>query len=155
MKNISPFEIKSKEFKKSLMGLDPNEVRSYLKIISVEWQNFSTKLNELEEELINSKNEIQELKKSEKTLIKTLKRAEETGDKIISEAHKKSDNILSKGEEELDSLKDKFNKLKDLKNNLISDFKKVIIDVESQIDNLSNDSNFNMEEISFDNESDV
>ena len=24
MKNISPFEIKSKEFKKSLMGLDPN-----------------------------------------------------------------------------------------------------------------------------------
>ena len=122
MKNISPFEIKSKEFKKSLMGLDPNEVRSYLKIISVEWQNLSTKLNELEEELINSKNEIQELKKSEKTLIKTLKRAEETGDKIISEAHKKSDNILSKGEEELDSLKDKFNKLKDLKNNLISNF---------------------------------
>ena len=57
--------------------------------------------------------------------------------------------------EALDSLKDKFNKLKDLKNNLISDFKKVIIDVESQIDNLSNDSNFNMEEISFDNESDV
>ena len=50
MKNISPFEIKSKEFKKSLMGLDPNEVRSYLKIISVEWQNLSTKLNELEEE---------------------------------------------------------------------------------------------------------
>ena len=51
------------------MGLDPNEVRSYLKIISVEWQNLSTKLNELEEELINSKNEIQELKKSEKTSV--------------------------------------------------------------------------------------
>ena len=34
---------------------------------------------------------------------------------------------------------------------LVSDFKKVIGDVESQIDDLSNDSNFNMDEISFDN----
>ena len=83
MKNISPFEIKSKEFKKSLMGLDANDVRSYLNLLSVEWQNLTTKLNELEEELLNSKNEIQELRKAEKTVIKTLKRAEETGDEII------------------------------------------------------------------------
>ncbi len=66
MKKITPFEIKSKEFKKSLMGLDANDVRSYLTLLSAEWQNLTAKLNELEEELINSKNEIQELRKARK-----------------------------------------------------------------------------------------
>ena len=101
MKNISPYEIKKKKFKKSFMGLDSNEVQSYLNILSKEWEFIVNKVDQLEKELNKSQNEAKELKEIESTLLKTLKRAEETGSEIVENANKDSNEIIDNAKKNL------------------------------------------------------
>ena len=86
--NITPLEIRQKDFEKKLRGYDKDEVNAFLQSLSNEWERILDENKETKIRLDQAEKEVQKLREVENSLFKTLKTAEDTGANLIDQANK-------------------------------------------------------------------
>lgn len=102
--NITPLEIRQKEFEKGFRGYDKDEVAAFLNSLSVEWERLNDKSKELHYKLESAENEVKKLREVENSLFKTLKTAEDTGANMIDQATKTAELHMRETEMKADAL---------------------------------------------------
>lgn len=144
--NISPLEIRKREFKKSLRGYDSEEVMAFLEIVSVELENCVRENAMQKEKMASLEVQIKKYYDMESTLRETLLSAqrarEETIDTakkhaevIIREAEVKAAAIIEEGRREINRLRSTFIELKIQKENYLTKIRSMIA---SQLEMLKN-----------------
>ncbi len=102
--NITPLEIRQKEFEKGFRGYDKDEVAAFLNSMSIEWERLNDKSKELQYKLDSAENEVKKLREVENSLFKTLKTAEDTGANMIDQATKTAELHMRETEMKADAL---------------------------------------------------
>lgn len=85
---ITPIEIRKKTFEKAFRGYEKEEVDSFLKTMSQEWEKVLEENKELKRSLSMSEKEVKRLREVENSLFTALKTAENTGANVIEQANK-------------------------------------------------------------------
>ncbi len=156
--NLSPLDIKKKQFSTAFRGFDVKEVETFLEMITLEMEGLIVKKNSLKEALEKKDREIGEIKEREASMRKTLEglqqlleeerqRAEEKGRQIIREAELKAAEILQQAREEEAALKNGIDQLKRIRReflakvgSLVDSYKKIldqdqkVVDEELRVD---------------------
>lgn len=101
---ITPIEIKQQKFEKSFRGFDPSEVRSFLNVMSNEWEHLVAKNRELEQKVESLEDKIEHYERVEASLHETLEAAKETADTKLEGARKEAEHTVEKAEMEADSI---------------------------------------------------
>ncbi len=102
--NITPLEIRQKEFEKGFRGYDKDEVSAFLNSLSIEWERLYDQNKELKYKLEASENEVKKLREVENSLFKTLKTAEDTGANMVEQATKTAELHMKETEMRADGL---------------------------------------------------
>lgn len=102
--NITPLEIRQKEFEKAFRGYDKDEVSAFLSSMSQEWERVMDMQKELKIKLESAEKEVDKLRQVENSLYKTLKTAEDTGANVISQANKSAELHLKESQIKADTL---------------------------------------------------
>lgn len=102
--NITPLEIRQKEFEKGFRGYDKDEVSAFLNSLSIEWERLYDQNKELTYKLESSENEVKKLREVEDSLFKTLKTAEDTGANMVEQATKTASLHMKETEMRADGL---------------------------------------------------
>jgi len=102
--NITPLEIRQKEFEKAFRGYDKDEVTAFLSSMSQEWERAMDAQKELKYKLETAEKEVDKLRQVESSLYKTLKTAEDTGANVINQANKSAELHLKETQMKADSL---------------------------------------------------
>ncbi len=102
--NITPLEIRQKEFEKGFRGYDKDEVKAFLNSLSIEWERMNDQCKELKYKLEAAENEVKKLREVENSLFKTLKTAEDTGANMIEQATKTAELHMKETEMKADAL---------------------------------------------------
>lgn len=102
--NITPLEIRQKEFDQKFRGYDKEEVNAYLLSLSKEWERLQDEAKELRIKLEASEREVQKLREVESSLFKTLKTAEDTGANMIEQATRSAELHLKETQMKADSI---------------------------------------------------
>jgi len=121
--NISPLDIRKHEFKKSIRGFDPDEVVTFLDMVSIEFENLIRENSLMKEKIAGLDSQLKKYRDIESTLQGTLLSAQKAGDEtlkiskkqadvIIREAEVKAASIVEKGRNELSGLLSTFTELK-------------------------------------------
>ena len=90
MQQITPIEIRQKNFEKSFRGYKPDEVSAFLHALSSVWEELIARLDAVESTLEDSKKEVIRLQGVENALLKTIKDAEITAYSLIEQAKKEA-----------------------------------------------------------------
>src|SRR2546425_13332513 len=85
---ITPIDISGHRFAKRMRGLDPEEVRSFLNLVSGEFERLVIENNALKEELAQIKAGLSDYKERERLLKETLLTAQKLAQDIKEEARK-------------------------------------------------------------------
>ncbi len=112
MTTFTPREIKNRKFKQSLMGVDAEEVKSFLKIVATEFDKILTQNAQLEKRITEQtvKSTLTTRKEAEKNAEKnrqTLEDADKTAGEVIARAKEEADEIRQKTEREATELRRK------------------------------------------------
>lgn len=102
--NITPLEIRQKEFEKNFRGFDKDEVKAFLNSLSIEWEKLNDENKELKYRLESAQEEVKKLREVENSLFKTLKTAEDTGANMIEQATKTAELHMRETEMKADAL---------------------------------------------------
>jgi len=102
--NITPLEIRQKEFEKAFRGYDKDEVAAFLSSMSQEWERAMDTQKELKIKLEAAEKEVEKLRQVENSLYKTLKTAEDTGANVINQANKTAELHLKETQIKADTL---------------------------------------------------
>ncbi len=102
--NITPLEIRQKEFEKNFRGFDKDEVKAFLNSLSIEWEKLNDMNKELKYKLESTQEEVRKLREVENSLFKTLKTAEDTGANMIEQATKTAELHMRETEMKADGL---------------------------------------------------
>ncbi len=102
--NITPLEIRQKEFEKGFRGYDKEDVKAFMNTLSMEWERLNEQCKELKYKLEASEKEVQKLREVENSLFKTLKTAEDTGANMIEQATKTAELHMRETEMKADAL---------------------------------------------------
>jgi len=102
--NITPLEIRQKDFEKAFRGYNKDEVTAFLNSLSIEWERLNDQSKELQYKLEASEKEVQKLREVENSLFKTLKTAEDTGANMIEQATKTAELHMKETEMKADAL---------------------------------------------------
>jgi cell division initiation protein len=95
---ITPIDINSHRFAKRMRGLDPEEVRSFLNLVSGEFEKLVIENNALKEELSQIKAGIADYKERERILKDTLVTAQKLAEDMKEEARKEGQLIIKEAE---------------------------------------------------------
>lgn len=108
MTTFTPREIKNRKFKQSLMGVDADEVKNFLKIVAAELDKILTQNAQLEKRLTEQtvRSTLGTKKEAEKQR-QTLEDADRAAAEIVSRAKGEADEILQKAEHEAADLRRK------------------------------------------------
>lgn len=96
----TPLEIKKQEFDKSLRGYDPEEVHSFLSMLSDEWEDLIVQNKDLKKETERLLKELKHYKNVEEALQETLHTARMSAENKVADADKEADLIRTKAEKE-------------------------------------------------------
>jgi len=142
--NLSPLDIKKKQFSTAFRGFDVKEVETFLEMITLEMEGLIIKKNSMKEALEKKDREIGEIKEREGSMRKTLeglqqlleeerKRAEEKGQQIVRESELKAAEILQGARAEEAALKNRIDQLKRMRReflakvgSLVDSYKKIL-----------------------------
>jgi len=142
--NLTPLDIKKKQFSTAFRGFDVKEVETFLDMLTLEMEGLIVKQNGLKEALEKKDREIEEIKERESSMRKTLegvqklleeerKRSEEEGRRIIREAELKAAEILQEAREEEAALKNGIDHLQRMRReflakvgSLVDSYKKIL-----------------------------
>ncbi|SDJ91246.1 cell division initiation protein [Catalinimonas alkaloidigena] len=102
--NITPLEIRQKQFERVFRGYSKEEVDAYLASLSQAWEKMLDEQRELRLKTETLQQEVHKLREIENSLFKTLKTAEDTSHNIIDQAQKKSDLQLREAQLKVDAL---------------------------------------------------
>lgn len=91
---ITPVDVAHKTFKKSIYGLEPKEVTSYLQAIADQLETLFKERNELRDKLREKELQLAEYKERDELLKNTLTTASQMSDKIREDAEKRADLII-------------------------------------------------------------
>lgn len=132
--NITPLEIRQKEFEKGFRGYDKEDVKAFMNSLSLEWERLNEQCKELKYKLEASEKEVQKLREVENSLFKTLKTAEDTGANMIEQATKTAELHMRETEMKADAL---MSEAKHRAKNIIEDAeskaREIIDDMEDEI----------------------
>ena len=132
--NITPLEIRQKEFEKGFRGYDKEDVKAFMNSLSIEWERLNEQCKELKYKLEASEKEVQKLREVENSLFKTLKTAEDTGANMIEQATKTAKLHMKETEMRADAL---MSEAKNRAKNIIEDAenksRQIIDDMEDEI----------------------
>jgi cell division initiation protein len=112
---MTAMEIEQQEFSRKVRGLDPQEVRLYLRSVAEEVQRLNLENGELREELGHLRRQLEELRAREQTLQQTLvtaqklsddlkTKAREEGELTVQQARFQADRILKEAQDRLGQL---------------------------------------------------
>ena len=106
MTTFTPREIKNRKFKQSLMGVDADEVKGFLKIVAAEFDRILTQNAQLEKRLTEQtvRSTLGTKKEAEKHR-QTLEEADKAAGEIIARAKEEADEIRRDAEREVAELK--------------------------------------------------
>lgn len=112
MTTFTPREIKNRKFKQSLMGVDAEEVKSFLKIVATEFDKILTQNAQLEKRLTEQtvRSTLSTKKEAEKNAEKnrqSLEDADKIAGEVIARAKEAADEIRQKAEREAGELRRK------------------------------------------------
>ena len=121
--NISPLDIRKHEFRKTLRGFDPDEVLTFLDMMSIEFENIIRENAMLNEKVSNYHEQLKKYHDIESTLQETLlsaqrareetiKTAKKQAEVIIREAEVKAASIIEEGRKKLSNLNSIFTEIK-------------------------------------------
>jgi cell division initiation protein len=85
---ITPIEIRKKSFEKAFRGYEKEEVDTFLKSLSQEWEKLNEHAKDLKRNLEVSEKELKRLRDVEVSLINALKSSESAGVQVIEQANK-------------------------------------------------------------------
>lgn len=119
---LTPIEIRKATFKTKFKGYDPEEVLTYLEMVSNEFEKLLQENERLKEKLMVMEKKLAEYESLEENLRKALLLAQQTNDQIIANAQEKAQNIIKeaqvKGEKMIAEIALKRSKLEDEINKL-------------------------------------
>ena len=119
---ITPINIKTQEFTKSLRGYDADEVNAFLEEIAVEVEQLMNDNETLQDEISELKKSIDKYKKIEKDLQTTLLNAQDSSTRSLETAKKQTSMMLKKSELEasriIDKAKENAKEIRDAVNHL-------------------------------------
>lgn len=95
---ITPIDISSHHFAKKMRGYDDEEVRSFLNLVSSEFERIVIENNALKEELAQIRTAVADYKERERILKDTLLTAQKLVEDIKEEARKEADLILKEAD---------------------------------------------------------
>jgi cell division initiation protein len=96
---LTPIEIRQKQFnKRTLGGIDRDEVDAYLLTVSQAYEKLLEENHQIKERLQNSEREVAKLREIESSLYKTLKTAEDTGANMVEQARQQASLQLREAE---------------------------------------------------------
>jgi cell division initiation protein len=102
---VTPLEIKQKQFeRKTLGGIDKDEVQAFLNSLSIAWEKILEDQANLKSRLDYSEKEVAKLREVEVSLYKTLKAAEETSEKTLTQAQQQAQLIVSEAKLKAETL---------------------------------------------------
>ncbi|OPY07633.1 MAG: V-type ATP synthase subunit E [Syntrophaceae bacterium PtaB.Bin038] len=106
MTTFTPREIKNRKFKQSLMGVDADEVKGFLKIVAAEFDRILTQNAQLEKRLTEQtvRSTLGTKKEAEKHR-QTLEEADKAAGEIIARAKEEADEIRRDAEREVAELR--------------------------------------------------
>ena len=95
---ITPIDINSHRFAKKMRGFDPEEVRSFLNLVSGEFERLVIENNALKEELAQIKAGLSDYKERERILKETLLTAQKLAQDMKEEARKEGQLVIKEAE---------------------------------------------------------
>src|SRR2546422_2040695 len=95
---ITPIDISGHRFAKRMRGYDPEEVRSFLNLVSGEFERLVIENNALKEELAQIKAGIADYKERERILKDTLVTAQKLAEDMKEEARKEAQLVVKEAE---------------------------------------------------------
>lgn len=113
---ITPLDVRKQEFKRSMRGLDADEVRAFLTTLADEYEAVLVDNKQLRERVLEQDEKLAEYRNLEKTLRDTLMTAERVtqearetarkeGEVLLQEARQKVEQTLAEGRARLDELR--------------------------------------------------
>lgn len=120
---ITPVDIVNKQFNKKMMGIDPQEVAHFLRVIAEELENLTRERSALREDLRAKELSILEYRERDELLKSTITTATKMSEKVQQDAEREARLILSDAKQQAeiivrdsrDSLKRIFQEIADLK----------------------------------------
>jgi cell division initiation protein len=97
---MTPIDIRNKEFSKGLRGYQCAEVEKYLEIVSKEFENYYKENLELVEKIQKMEAELVRYHNIESTLHKTMVIAQQTAEEVKLAAHHEASLVLREAEQE-------------------------------------------------------
>lgn len=95
---ITPIDITDHEFRKKMRGYDPEEVRSFLNLLSSEFEGLVVSNNSMKEKLSRLEASLTDLKERERILKDTLLTAQKLAEEIREEARREGRLIVKEAE---------------------------------------------------------
>lgn len=92
---ITPLEIRKQEFRKSLRGYDPHEVKSFLEMVSTELENLLRENASLSERVKDLDGKIEDYRRMEKILQDTLTTTQRAAEELKNGAKKEAETIIA------------------------------------------------------------
>lgn len=130
---IAPIDIAHKQFGKKVVGLDSEEVYSFLQLLAEELESLNRERNHLRETLREKELAIHEYRERDKALRETISTAQKMSEKIAEEAHRESRLILTDAHQQAEIIiKDARESLKRIYQE-ISDLKKLKIQFDTNL----------------------
>lgn len=130
---IAPIDIAHKQFGKKMMGIDAEEVHSFLQSVSEEMENIIRERNQLKETLREKDLQIHEYRERDKALRDTIATAQKMSEKISEEAQREAKLILNDANQQAEIIvKDARDSLKRIYQE-ISDLKKIRIQFDTNM----------------------
>jgi cell division initiation protein len=139
---LTPLDIRKQEFKRTMRGLDAEEVEAFLSMVADELELMLREKNQLNDEVIKIRTQLKDYQQVEHTLRDTLVKAQNTVDDsrvnsrkeaelILHEAELQADNILKEAREELLTLRHEISLVKTQRNSFIARLRHLL---ESQVE---------------------
>lgn len=94
-------EIRKQEFKKSMRGYDPEEVKNYLFTLAQDYENVYSENVQLKETMQRLNYELDRYHKLEETMNNSLILAQQTGDMLKENAKKEADIIMQNSKKKI------------------------------------------------------
>lgn len=98
---ITPIDIRNKEFRKGVHGYHSSEVDKYLELVSHEFEGSYAENFELKERLQKLEGELARYKSLENTLQQTMVLAQQTADEVKQAARHEADLLLREAEHDV------------------------------------------------------
>ncbi len=95
---ITPLEIEGHEFRKKMMGCDPEEVKAFLGLVAVEFEKLVVANSKMQEEVTELRERLGELRERERMLKETMLTAQKLSVEMKEESARARAALIKEGE---------------------------------------------------------